>query len=810
MKKSSPLNNRAFLNIPGRLCLALAVGGIVAPAAVMAQQTTRDGNADARGDNSSLLEETIVTARRRTESLSRVPISISVVDSQQILERSIRTDSDLQSAVPGLTIRQTQGNNSLTYSIRGQSADTFSGSPSAVVAYLDEVPLTISGASTFYDLASIQVLKGPQGTLFGRNTTGGAILYTTAKPSNELEGMLRVRGGDYGLQELEGMINVPFADEKVLLRAAFDTVERDGYIDNLLNGDELGEIDRDSGRVALTIRPSERLDNTTVFSYSETSGTNTGASYTYSVYQCGDTNNGFPLTCGSGFLFSPGFDYAEGAGPGSWDAYLAAHPDAYAPGLAAYVDEQKRLGYYKTRHPGGASHEGKDWLVSNTTTYELNENYQIKNILGASHAETDSEQPQLGAPFVTILTANAATGKSGNELEVDSISNELQLSGSALNGDLTYIAGLYLQSMKSDTLWPQTYFDLRPVWQPSYATNNFRIETDTYALYTQGSYNLGNLTGMESLSVTAGLRYTWEDVSIEQLSQASYYGAPDQDESFSDPSWELGLEYDVSDSTFAYLKTRGSFRSGGFNGSATPIDTDATGGGNKFESETTQDVEAGLKYLGTVFDRPAMLNIAVYKQWIDDVQRVEFPDPDGAGPLASIAVTANVPEMEVEGIELQASFTPLDWLQLGVSGAYTDATFKDGDVNLFGVLYSYGPVANTPETTGVAWAQIDVPIGADLGELNFYSEIYSQSSMYFSNTADSIGPDTKLPSYELVNARLSWNNMFGSGFSGALFGKNLTDEEYFVGGMSLAAALGHNAAAVGEPRTYGAELTYEF
>ena len=82
--------------------------------------------------------------------------------------------------------------------------------------------------------------------------------------------------------------------------------------------------------------------------------------------------------------------------------------------------------------------------------------------------------------------------------------------------------------------------------------------------------------------------------------------------------------------------------------------------------------------------------------------------------------------------------------------------------------------------------------------------------MYFSNTADSIGPDTKLPSYDVVNARLSWTNMFGSKFSSALFGKNLTDEEYFVGGMSLAAALGHNAAAVGEPLTYGAELTYEF
>ncbi|HEY6131998.1 MAG TPA: TonB-dependent receptor plug domain-containing protein [Halioglobus sp.] len=809
MKEHSQFDKRRFRTIQGRLCLALAVGGLVAPTAGMAQGAAQDKDAGAYGGDSSPLEEILVTARRRTENLSEVPISITAFNSAQIEERSIRTDSDLQASVPGLTIRQTQGNNSLTYAIRGQSADTFSGSPSAVVAYLDEVPMSISGASTFYDLESIQVLKGPQGTLFGRNTTGGAVLYTTAKPTNELGGKLQVRGGNYDLQEAQGMINAPLVDDKLLLRAAFDTVERDGYIDNLLNGDELGKVNRDSGRAALTFRPNDRLDNTTVFSYSKARGTNTGASYTYSVYQYGQTNNGFTLNPASGSLFGPGLDAAVSS-PGAWDAYLAAHPQAYAPGLIAYVDEQKRLGYYKTRHPGGAKHKGEDWLGSNTTVFELNDDYQIKNILGGSHAKTDSEQPQLGAPFVTILTANAATGKSGNEQKNDSLSDELQLNGSALNDDLTYIAGIYLQTQKSDTLWPQTYFDVSPIIPPSYATNNFRIETDTYAVYSQGDYTLGSLTGIENLSVTAGLRYTWEDVSIEQLPGADAYGAAKQDTSFSDPSWELGLEYDVSDSTFTYLKTRGSFRSGGYNGSAQPIDADATGGGNHFDSETTEDVEAGLKFLGDVFDRPATLNVAVYHQWIDDVQRVEFPDPDGAGPIASIAVTANVPKMEVDGVEVQVTIEPIDWLVLGLSGAYTDAKFKDGDVNLFGSLYSYGPVANTPEQTGVAWAQINVPVGAELGEVSFYSEIYSQSSMYFSNTADSIGPDTKLPSYDLVNARLSWTNMFGSKFSTALFGKNLTDEEYFVGGMSLAAALGHNAAAVGEPLTYGAELTYEF
>jgi iron complex outermembrane receptor protein len=188
---------------------------------------------------------------------------------------------------------------------------------------------------------------------------------------------------------------------------------------------------------------------------------------------------------------------------------------------------------------------------------------------------------------------------------------------------------------------------------------------------------------------------------------------------------------------------------------------------------------------------------------------VEFPDPDGDGPLASIAVTANVPEMEVEGIELDGSVMPTDWLELGLAYAYTDAEFTDGEVELFGNIFSYGPVANTPENSGTVWAQLIFP-GNGLGEFRVRAELYAQDDMYFSNTYNSLGPRTKLDGYELVNARMDWNNILGSGFSAALFGRNLTDEDHFVGGMPLAAALGHNAAAVGEPRTYALELTYAF
>jgi iron complex outermembrane receptor protein len=800
----------------GATAAALVAVMLVPAADAFADEGSADAGGPDRTDataatdtgNPASLEEVVVTARRRNESLSRVPAAITAFNSEQLVERSIRTDADLQLVAPGLTIRQTQGNNSLTYSIRGQTADTFSGSPTAVVTYLNEVPLSINGASTFFDLESVQVLKGPQGTLFGRNATGGAVLYTSAKPTNETALQIRGRVGNLDLREADGMVNVPLVDGKLMLRAAFDIIDRDGYIDNLFDNSSLGQIRRQSGRLSLTFRPIAGLDNTFMFQYDHTDGTNTGASYTYSVYPCGATNNGFKLTCSSGLLFGPTLDLVFG--PGAWASYLAAHPKTYAPGLLAYVNEQHRLGFYNTDHPAGAVHRGLDWMATNTTTFDITSNVQLKNILGVSKSTTDSQQPQLGAPFVTILTSNLASGELGNQLGIHSISEEPQLQGKAFGGKLTYIAGVYVQRLKTDTVWPQTYFDLEPVLAPICVTNAFRIWNKTDAVYAQGTYDLASLTGVENLRFTAGARYTRERVSIEQLPQATFtYGAPGQSKTFQDPSWEFGLEYQATPSLFGYLKTRGSFRSGGFNGAAPPKNADATGGGDIFDSEHTQDVEAGVKFRGSAFGRPVTLNVDVYNQWIQDVQRVEFP-PDPTGVSASIAVTANVPSAMVRGIEFESSIMPVPWLQVGASGSFTDARYTNGRIKLFGQPYVYGPLADTPRTSGVFFAQVDLLSRGGIGAFNLRGEVYAQSGQYFSNAADSIAPDTRLPGYALLNGRLGWTDIMGSGVAAALYGRNLLDRAHFVGGMTLAAALGHNAADVGEPRTYGLEISYRF
>lgn len=755
--------------------LLAGVATTLAPAA-FAQGTPEEGFSS---------DDIIVTARRREENLSTVPAAITAFNAQDLIERGIKTDSDLQAATPGLTIRQTQGNNSLTYSIRGQTADTFSGTPSAVIAYFNEVPLTTSSASSFYDLGDVQVLKGPQGTLFGRNATGGAVLYGSAKPVNEFTAYVRGRIGNLDQREVEGMVNIPVVDDAVLFRGAMSIVRRDGYIHNLYNGDDLGRIERTSGRLSLTLKPSDRLTNASTFQYTKVDGTNTGASYTWSVYgqynngvfSC-PTNNGFQPNCAAAFV--------------------------YGPALANYPATQRALGLYTTNHPGGARHHGFDWIATNTTSLELNDNVTIKNIFGASKSKVNSVQPQLGAPFITIATYNAATGQTGNQLNIKVFSDELQLQGEAMDGKLSYIVGAYFQWQTTDTIWPQSYFLFTPFppLQPgctSCVTNAFRIKDNSKAVFSQVSYELA-----DGLKLTGGLRYTWESLKFSQIAVPGNFfaAAPDEAKKFSDPSWEAGIEYKASDSVFLYAKTRGSFRSGGFSGAAAPVFAPGALGGNLFDSEHTQDIELGFKYRGEAFGRPATLVVDAFNQWVQDVQRVEFP--------AGGAVTVNVPSQVVRGVEGQFSLRPSDWLEVGGQAAYVHAKYTDGRVVLNNVNYLYGPVADTPKFSGSAYAQVLVPVGDDAGELSLRADVYGQTGQYFSNASASLSPDTKLPGYFLVNLRASWDNVMNSGFSIAAYGKNVGNRGYFVGGMPLGNALGHNAAAVGEPRTYGLELGYKF
>jgi iron complex outermembrane receptor protein len=475
--------------------------------------------------------------------------------------------------------------------------------------------------------------------------------------------------------------------------------------------------------------------------------------------------------------------------------------------VVAYVDEQKRLGPYVTNYPGDETHRENDWLISNVTNVDLSPDLTFRNILGFSRSWTHSEAGSVAAPYRIFVSEDLSTGFNGNKTLSDSISEEAQLQGKALDGKLNYVAGVYFQRLNTDTAWPQSYFELLPFITPSNLTSAWHTRDRTEAVYAQGTYDLASLTGIDGLKVTAGIRYTWEDVFFNTLPQSTFFAsAPPEAISNSDPSWEVGLEYQATPGLFTYVKTRGSFRSGGFNGAAPAIATDATGGGNIFKPEHTQDIEAGVKWRGDLAGRPAALNVDIFNQWIQDAQHVEFPEVPGG----SIAVTVNVPASVIRGIEGDITVQPASWLDVGASTTLISGKYTKPNVVLFGTSFLFGPFADTPKVSGTAFAAATLYDNAEIGKFILRGELYGQTYQYFSSSFESITPGTKLPGYVLFNGRLDWNNIQGSGISASLFGKNLTNKTYFTGGIPLGASLGVNSAVIGEPRTYGVELSAKF
>jgi iron complex outermembrane recepter protein len=749
------------------------------------------------------LQEVVVTARRRSENLEHVPVAVSVLGASQLTEQNVSTQTDLQTTVPGLTVRTTEQQNQFNYALRGQSVDAFSNSRPAVLPYVNDVQVNTNSASSLYDLDSVQVLKGPQGTLFGRNATGGAVLFSTAKPTDEFGGFATIRFGNYGLKEGEAAVNLPISD-KVLLRIAGDIEDQDGYQRNIYNGTDLGAISRRSIRATLVLKPTDELENTTVYEYDSAGGNNV-ALETYSVYPCGSSHNGKPLASAASCFYSPALDSTIGV-PGAWTKFLAAHPNLPTGGLAAFAAQQSAMGPYVADTDYPSLHSSTSNYVANTTTYDFTPNTRIKNIFGFATSSTRDLTDLDGSPYPVEEEYNTNGTNTGTVFNVQQGSDELQLLGKTLNNNLDYIVGLYYALETDSSLQDLDVFNFVPVLPlPAASDSDYGTRDATEAVYFQGTYALGDLTGLHGLSATAGFRYSWEQLGFKQL-PLSTRPAPAEAAKFSDPSWQVGLEYQVNHDLLLYVENRGSWRGGGFNGAAPAVLATASGGGNLFLPETTYDVEVGAKYEGTLFDKPALVNVAIYNQWVTNIQRVVYITI--AGQVS--AVTANIPAAEVRGVEVDGRFNPTKWLELGGNVAFTAAEFTSASVDLFSQLQSFGPFPDTPRVAGTAYATVRLPIAHELGDVALRGEIYSQTNQYFSSQNDTVSPGTSIPGYSLLNFRFDWHNIAQSKLSVGAFVKNATDKGYYVGGLAQGAAFGSNSVLPGVPRMYGMELNYKF
>ncbi len=797
---SSSSTFKKIVVVGGPLIVAMVA---VSQAALAAAATPSVGHA-----RLVALNEVLVTAQRISQNIERVPISIAAISAHQLAEQSITDERDLQSAVAGLTVRATEQPNQLNYSIRGQTVDAFSGSSPGVLPYLNDVQVSGVTATDFYDLSSVQVLKGPQGTLFGRNTTGGAVLFTTEKPSNIFGGYVTGSVGNLNLREVQGAVNLPLVRDRVLIRIAGDYRHRHGYVRNIVDDQLLGTENDKSARATLIVRPNGNLKSDTMIQYSRYAGTALVGEL-YSVNSCGSSNRGIPLFSELACLYNPAALW--------WPAFLAANPKAFPGGLSGYLLEQRTLGPYKTMMDETGRNLTTQWIVTNTTGYRISSHFRIKNIIGVTRTNAHDGGKIDGSPY-DLLGDGPSNGISyGNQFDTSQWSEELQLLADVFDRQLTYVTGLYAADDREDDNYPlSTLEDIGPSLVPYLGVNpaeffhySFVNYDRSYAVYAQDTLNLSAITGIQGLKLITGVRYTWERLHLHQSADSVFYpafGFDPESASESNPSWNITLNYQATSDLLLYVAQRGSWRTGNFNGTSLPNPTTASHYGNLFLPETTHDIEAGEKYQGTFLGRPVRVNGDVYNQWVYNIQRSIYGIISG-NPAG---FTTNIPSAQTSGFELDMLYRPSAWLELGINGAYTWARYTNGRTLQFGTVYHAGPYADTPLWTGAMFTQSVVPIPSFLGTLTARVEAYGQSRSYFSNLNATTDPGSEIPGYSLVNAQLVWNPPVNARVTIRLFGKNLAGTRYYVGGMPVTGAIGVNTAIPGAPRIYGAELNYKF
>jgi iron complex outermembrane receptor protein len=759
---------------------ALAIGAIPAHAQVVAEQAgaqTPAASATEARDEDTIL----VTARRTEERLQDVPVAVTVFSSQALREQRVVSEIDLQIATPGLTVRQTGSSDQLNFAIRGQSIDSFSNSAPAVVAYFNDVPAGGGNSTALFDLSSVQVLKGPQGTLFGRNATGGAVLYNSAPPTHDLEGYIKADYGNFDNKQVEGAVNVPIGDSLAIRLSGFYR-NRDGFQTNLLTGEKANSIDAVVGRVSFLIEPpSGGFKNVLVMQYGDFGG-KTGATKIQNAYGV----NGAPST-----YFDPLTGTTRPLATNSRDIYGVGGPGAgVVPGFTSigdFLTKQKNIGFYEFYGNTSNFRDGEQTLVTNTTSIDVGE-ANLKAIVGYNKVIQRESTDIDGGPYEFLLIGGGPGPEDfGYTFGTEQLSGELQLSGKT--GALTYIVGAFISHDKVRNRIP--LYITRDLGAPFVGPYDFTIGYKSKALYGQLTYAL-----TDKVNLTGGLRYTWEDVDIVQAADSLLFGINGERKD-SKPSWLVGIDYRVSDDLMVYFNHRGSWRTGGFNGASLFSAPNAS----TFKPETTYDFELGAKYSGYIGNTKTVLNLAVFDQYIKDVQRAPYLDFS--------ALAGNVNRARVSGAEFDGSINPTEWLQIGGTLAYTNARFTDPLATVGTTSFVFGPYADTPEWAGSAYARLGFKLD-DGSEASFRAQYYSQSSFFYSNLADTILPLTQIDGYSLINLRAEWSNISGTGLTAAAYVQNLTNEKYFVGGFPLGAVIGSNATLLGTPRMYGVELRFDF
>ncbi|MBK6348862.1 MAG: TonB-dependent receptor [Proteobacteria bacterium] len=818
------------------------------------------------------LEEVIVTAQRREESVQDTPVFVTPLRAEDLVNRNIRNTEDLMSNVAGIggfTSPGARGATSLI--IRGVSAGNGANlsSDPAVGLYYDGVYMGKMMASSL-DVAEferMEIMRGPQGSLYGRNATAGAVSWITRKPSGEAGLRTTASYGNYNEILLKINADAPALGEvgtgpgRVALGAGFQVRQRDGWVDNKNGGPDFDEIDRHAWRIAANWQP---IDAVTVdYGYDRSELDEVGPLQTVTAFTPVYDNPAAPqarldripalqrtLAAAQFFATIPGADpriasrwipslnatiadYQAAAASGEerpdrGSADALPTNDAWADGHTLNVDwhagELGLLGDVNFKSITGFREletyvrgdlENIDSRLDSNGIGAYNDltHLTLAQIYGGT---VQAGFPPVASPavnslwnFIDILGTNHSYQDTRSKYE--QFSQELQLIGSTAQFD--YLLGV----MYFDDEGEYTRNAVFAAPLSGKPPQRYENDTTSWAYYAHGSYRFGSLD--DRLVLTGGLRYTTEDKGI-----VYDYGAfltpfasvpamaTSLDDSFDNLSYDGSLTYHFTDTFNAFVRYATGYRSGGFNGEVFA---------NSYDEETVDQWEIGMKseWLG----RRLRLNASVYQYDAKDLQQSVIRVVNSS--ITSALVNAG--EASRWGADVEILAAPIEDLTLSLGWSYIN-----GDFDKFPATCTGGttPVClNTDDLARRSAPEHQLSLTADWtfartdsGDFDLYLQYNYQGESYAAAiTTGIMGSGAAaipyvydrqvLDSRSVLGARLSWNNIpvGNDSLRLTLYGRNLTDDDYPAYGINFG-SLGLYTEQYGEPRTYGIEAAYGF
>ena len=712
------------------------------------------------------LEEVIVTAQKRAQNLQDIPIAVSAFSTADIERRNVSNIAQLADFTPNVIFDTTTSISGLSSGaavfIRGIGQIDFGlTTDPGVGTYVDGVYMSrsVGGVLDTLDIERIEILRGPQGTLFGRNTMGGALNITSQRPGREFGGLAELTLGDYDRIDVRAAVDLPLGDT-LGLRLAASSKQRDGYVDRLLVGDVLGDENRQSFRAALLWTPGDRFEVYATADYAQIDEASAG-SVLAGITQA-------PNVIVYNLFDAPG-NHVPGFGDGiPYDGRFITHdPDTtYADGPTG-----------TNLDIGGAAL---------TLVWSL-ESLEIKSITAYRTTSGEFFRDPDNSPLVITHTSNP-------DYDHEQLTQEFTFTGEA--GRLEYVAGLfYLTEEGTDNV----FVPLAP--SLGFITNLADIDNDSAAVYGQATWHV-----TDQWRLTGGLRYTEDDKTFTPFQRILFGAAgpapgvsvpliPDDtvDARFDQATGRLAVEFKQNDEALYYASFTQGFKSGGFNFRYVVPRDEALA----FDPETVDSYEVGFKWQGAE-DR-LRLNANVFFMDYEDIQVQVFEV--GGGPLTQNAGTA-----EIRGAELELMAVPTPPLNLSLALGYTDAEYTDLNpptTDLAASLTLDAWLPNTPEWTASASAEYTVPVA--WGTLAFRID-YSHTDDLYNDAQNS--PFLFQDAYDLWNTAIRYTSPTEA-WEVSLFGTNLGDERYITSGDSNF-GLGFHEANYNRPREFGVTVRRHF